>query len=118
MELTFALLGLLLVLVVIFFAVSCAFLLKFFIKSAPKDVQERMKGRLDQPAWKTALGVVLILAVSAGVIAIFIYAGNDAMSRGWGFWQIFVRYLILFEGYKIFDMVVFDYILLTRLNIF
>ena len=43
MELTFALLGLLLVLVVIFFAVSCAFLLKFFIKSAPKDVQERMK---------------------------------------------------------------------------
>ena len=35
-----------------------------------------------------------------------------------GFSDILVRYLILLEGYKLFDMVCFDYILLTKLNIF
>ena len=42
----------------------------------------------------------------------------DAKSNHYSFSMIFIRYLILFEGYKIFDMICFDYILLTKLNVF
>jgi len=118
MKLTLILLACLLILFVLFMVVTIAFLLRIIIKTAPKDVQERLAGRPAQPVWKTVVGVVLALILLAGIAGVLIYAGYDAVSADMPFVKIFLRFLILFEGYKIFDMVVFDWLLLTKLNVY
>ena len=118
MALSFLQLGILLVLVVAILAVGVKFLIKIAIKSAPKDIQEIILARPDDPVWMTVIGFVLLIVLFAGVAAIFIWAGKDAIDKGYGFWMIFARFMILLEGYKLFDMVCFDWILLTKLNIF
>jgi len=118
MRLTFKLLFILLALFVLFMIVTIAFLLKLIIKTAPEDVQERLKDRPDPPVWKTVLGVILALFILGGIVYVLIYAGIDAVKNDLTFKEIFLRYLILFEGYKLFDMVFFDWLLLTKLNIY
>ena len=116
--LTFLLLGILLAAFSLFMVVTIAFLLKLIIKTAPKDVQERLKDRPDPPLWQTVLGTVLAVMCLVVIVLVLIYAGRDAVLNGLGFWKIFARFLILFEGYKIFDMVVLDWLMLTKLNVY
>jgi len=118
MLMNFALLAALIVLFVLFMAAAIAFLLKLIIKTAPLDVQERLSGRPDAPAWKTALGIVICLCLLLGIAAVLVYAGFDAVRSHMGFWQIFLRFFILFAGYKLFDMFFFDYLLLTKMNVY
>jgi len=118
MLLNLKLLAMLLILFVLFMIVSIALLLKFIIRTAPADVQERLKGRPDPPLWKSALGAVIALACLGGIAGVLIYAGFDAVKSGMNFRQIFSRFLILFEGYKLFDMVFLDWLMLTKLNIY
>jgi len=118
MALTFKLLGLMLLGFTLFMVVTIAFLLKLIIKTAPQDVQERLKDRPDPPLWKTLLGILLAAACLIGIAAVLIYAGVDAVNTNMTFLQIFVRFLILFEGYKLFDMVVLDWLMLTKLDVY
>jgi len=116
--LTLLLLGILIVSFSSFMVVTIAFLLKFIIKTAPKDVQERLAGRPNPPFWKTILGVILALICLAAIVGVLIYAGVDAVKEDMSFWQIFLRYLILFEGYKLFDIIFLDWLMLTKLNVY
>jgi len=118
MILTFKLLALLLILFMLFMVVMITFLLKVIIRTAPQDVQERLRDRPDPPAWKVAVGGVLALMCLAGMVATLVYAGVDAVRSGMSFGMTFVRFLILFEGYKLFDIVVLDWLMLTKLNIY
>jgi len=118
MLLTLKLLLLLLILFILFMIVCVAFLLKFIIKTAPKDIQERLKNRENPPLWKSVIGIVLALMCLTGIIWILVYAGINAIETNMTLWQIFLRYLILFVGYKLFDIIVFDWLLLTKLNIY
>jgi len=118
MLLTIKLLGLLLLLFVAFMIICIAFLLKLIIKTAPEDVQERLANRPDPPLWKKILGFILAGACLVGIAGILIYAGVDCVRSGMGFGDIFLRYLTLFEGYKIFDMVVLDWLMLTKLHVY
>jgi len=118
MKLTFELLGMLIGLFVLFMVVSIAFLLKLIIRTAPEDVQERLKDRPDPPMWQTVLGIVLAAACLAGIAGVLIWAGADAVRTDMSFARIFVRFLILFEGYKLFDMVFLDWLMLTKLNVY
>lgn len=115
---TLFLLGTLLVLVVAFMAVTVAFIPKIVVKSAPKDIQEKVLARPDYPKWRTVLGIILTVLILMGIAGTLIWAGADAVQKDMGFPMIFVRYLILFEGYKLFDIICFDWILLTKFNIF
>lgn len=118
MTLSFILLGILLVLVVAFMAVTVTFIPKIVVKTAPKDIQEKVLARPDYPKWRTALGIILAVLIILCIAGILIWAGADAVQKDMGFLMVFARYLILLEGYKIFDMVCFDWILLTKLNLF
>ena len=118
MLLSFIMLGLLLILVVLFMTITVALIPKIVVKSAPKDIQEKVLSRPDSPRWKTILGLILATILSVGALLILIWAGVNAKQNHMSFGQIFARYLILLEGYKIFDMVCFDYLLLTKLHIF
>lgn len=117
MALSFAMLGILLVLAVLIMAVGVKFLVKIFIKFMPKDVQEKVYRMPDNPKWMTALGICLMIIFLSAVVFLLIWAGVDAVHKNYGFGMIFLRFLILLEGYKIFDMIVFDWLLLTKSNI-
>ena len=118
MALSFILLAILLVGAVIFMAVTVTLIPKIVVRTAPKDIQEKVLARPDAPIWQTVTGCILAVLILLCAVGVLIYAGMDAVKNHMNFMEIFIRYLILLEGYKIFDMICFDYILLTKLNVF
>ena len=114
----FILLAAFLLLIVAGMAATVTFIPKFIVKSAPDDIRDKVLARPDYPVWKTVVGWTLTVILLAALIGVLVWAGVDAVRNGMGFWRIFLRFLIILEGYKIFDMVCFDWILLTKLNIF
>lgn len=118
MTLSLLLLILLLLLVVAFLAATVVCIPKVIVKFAPKDIQEKVLARPDYPKWRTALGYAIAAILALGIAGILFWAGYDAVQKDLTLGAIFVRYLILLCGYKLFDMVCFDWLLLTKLNIF
>lgn len=118
MLLSFILLIILLVLVIFFLAITVLLIPKIVVKWAPKDIQEIILKRPDEPLWKNILGILIAIIIIINIIGILVYAGYNAIENNFSFIEIFSRYIILLEGYKIFDMIFFDWILLTKLNIF
>ncbi len=118
MLLTFIQLGLIIVLFALFMTVTVAFLLKIIVKSAPQDIQQVISKRPPQPMWKTVTGAVLALLLIAGFAAVLFWAGYDAVSKNMSFWQIFARSEIILIGYKLFDMFVFDILIISKGRLF
>lgn len=108
----------LLLLAVAFLAATVACIPKVIVKTAPKDIQEKVLARPDYPKWRTALGFALAALIAQGIASILLWADVDAVQKEMGFGAICGRYLILLCGYKLFDMVCFDCLLLTKLNVF
>lgn len=71
----------------------------------------------DRPIWVNVLGVVIMLLGFVGVIAVLIWAGVDVVESRLSFWEAFLRFLIITEGYKLFDIIFFDYLMLTKLKL-
>ena len=88
---------------------------KYF--GAPDDIKEMASKMPDQPAWVNALGVLILVAGFVGVAAVLVWAVRDTLETKMPFWETFLRFLILFEGYKLFDVVCFDYLMLTKLKL-
>lgn len=84
---------------------------------APDDIKEMASKLPDQPAWVNALGVLILVAGFAGVAAVLVWAVRDTLETKMSFWSAFLRFLVLFEGYKLFDVVCFDYLMLTKLKL-
>ena len=99
-------------------AVAFAEFEKFF-SSAPKEVQGVIKPRKHELFYgsKTmgraliVLSVIIILGV--GAVAIW-----DGFRSNFTFGQFFVRFVLIFTVYKVYDMVAFDYFLLLRSRFF
>ena len=53
------------------------------------------------------------MIAGVGVIAIW-----DGFRSGFDFWQFFLRFVLIFTIYKIYDMVCFDYFLLCKFKFF
>ena len=83
---------------------------------APQDIQEMVKEMPDQPKWKNVLGMALFILIAFSIIGVFIWGGWDAIHTDMRFWQAFLRFVIMLEGYKLYDIVFFDYIMLTKLH--
>lgn len=84
---------------------------------APEDIKEMMENIPDRAAWVNILGVCIMIAGFAGVIAVFLWAMFDTVKTGLSFGEAFLRFLIITEGYKFFDIVCFDYLMLTKLKL-
>lgn len=83
---------------------------------APKEVQEIVKEMPDQPRWKNVLGFVLFALIVLCAAGVFVWAGWDAVRKDMSFWQTFLRFFIILEFYKLYDIVVFDYLMLTKMH--
>lgn len=89
-------------------------------KNFPKDVQERLKPRLDNlpMSGKRILGCILLLFMILMMAGILIYAGIDGISRSYDFGQFLLRFLIIGIGLKAFDIIGLDFFLLTKTHFF
>ena len=81
MRLTFILLAVLLIFVVTFMEVTVAFITKIVVRTAPKDIQERILVRPDNPKWKTAIGIISDVMILLCILGIFIISGVDAVKN-------------------------------------
>lgn len=89
-----------------------------FFGTAPKDVQEKVQVHEERFPGMHILGYVLcITAVTMILVSVFI-AAWDGIKRDYRFLQFFIRFLIMLEGYKIWDMLFLDKYLLTKSNFY
>lgn len=91
---------------------------KRFFGTAPKDVQERVLIHEERFPGMHILGYVLCIAAIAVIAGSVIIAVWDGIKRDYGFLQFFIRFMIMLEGYKIWDMLFLDNYLLTKSNFF
>ena len=90
-----------------------------FFSSAPKEAQKLIKPREKELfdgaralGWFLFLFSILMI-LGTGVIAIW-----DGFRNGFDFWQFFLRFVLIFTIYKLYDMIVFDYFLLLKFHFF
>lgn len=87
---------------------------KKYFTSAPKDVQAAIETRKERFKGAHAVGWILMAVAAVLVIGSVIIAIADGIRRGFSFGQFFLRFLILLEGYKVWDMIFLDWYLLTK----
>jgi len=92
---------------------------KRFFTSAPKDVLAAVRPRTEErfPGARRLGWRLMILAVALMLFAL-LYAGLDGAEKGFGFWQLFTRYLIMLLALKAFDILFFDLVLLCHSGFF
>lgn len=86
--------------------------------SAPKDVQALIQPKPERFKGQHALGWALMILGLLLLVADFVLAVWDGVQNGFGFWQFFARFLIILYAYKAFDMIGFDWFLLTKSHFF
>ena len=87
--------------------------------SAPKEARAVIKPREKELfygartiGWTLLVFSVLII-LGVGVISIW-----DGVRSGFTFWQFFLRFVLIFSVYKLYDMICFDYFLLMKIHFF
>ena len=89
-------------------------------KNFPKDVQEKLRPRLESlpMSLKRALGWIILTLFVAGYLALFVVGGIDSLRRGFTFGQFFLRFFTIGAVIKAFDILVLDWFLLTKTHFF
>ena len=92
---------------------------KELFSSAPKEAQEAILPREKELfygartiGW-TLMIFSILLTLGVGIVSIW-----DGFRSGFGFWQFFTRFVLIFTIYKLYDMVCFDYFLLIKFHFF
>lgn len=90
----------------------------FIIEYFPDDIKE--KAREHKPPFRSApvIGWILIALAFGGFIGTFIYGGWDGINKDYSYAQFLVRFLIMLYGMKAFDILFFDYFILTKTHFF
>ena len=93
---------------------------KLLAENFPKDVQEKLKPRLDSLSMspKRVLGWVILVLFIIAYIGLFVFGGIDGLRNGFIFRRFFLRFLTIGAVIKAFDIICLDYILLTKTHFF
>ena len=84
----------------------------------PEDIREKAIDH--QPPFRSApiFGWICMILCMIGFVGVIIYGGWDGISKGFGFKEFLVRFLIILLGMKAFDIIALDYILITKTHFF
>ena len=92
---------------------------KRFFSSAPKEAQAVIQPRENELfygarviGW-TLIVFALLMILGVGVISVW-----DGFRSGFTFFQFFLRFVLIFTIYKLYDMICFDYFLLIKFKFF
>lgn len=92
---------------------------KKLFSSAPKEFQKVIVPREKELFYGAkAIGWALlvfsfILILGVGVISVW-----DGLRSEYSFWKFFIRFIVIFTVYKLYDMICFDYFLLMKFHFF
>ena len=86
--------------------------------TAPKDIQAVVVPHEERFPGARVLGWFLLLLCAALFLGAFLYAAWDGMQNSYGFWQFFGRFLAILYLWKAFDIIGFDWFLLTKSHFF
>ena len=88
---------------------------KVLMRFLPQDIREAAKTHPDPPAGRKMIGYLLTALAAVGYVGVLFFLDADGIRRGYGFWQLFGRYMLFLYGYKLFDILVQDqYIVITK----
>ena len=92
---------------------------KRFFSSAPKEAQAVIQPRENELfygarviGW-TLMGFAFLMILGVGVLSVW-----DGFRSGFTFSQFFLRFVLIFTIYKLYDMICFDYFLLIKFKFF
>ena len=92
---------------------------KELFSSAPKEAQAVIKPREKELFHGArAIGWALMAIAALMILGVCVIAIWDGFRCGFTFWQFFLRFVLIFTIYKIYDMVCFDYFLLMKVEFF
>ena len=87
--------------------------------SAPKEVRDVLIPREKELFYGArTIGWVLMVFGIMIILGAFAIAIWDGFRSAFTFWQFFMRFVIMFTVYKLYDMIFFDYFLLCRFHFF
>ena len=92
---------------------------KELFSSAPKEAREVILPREKEPFYGARtigwalMGFSVLMILGVGTVSIW-----DGFRSGFGFWQFFTRFVLIFTIYKVYDMVCFAYFLLMKFHFF
>ncbi len=99
---------------------SAAFFLpwKKLMDFFPEDIKEKAIDH--KPPFKSApiIGWICMILCMFGFLGVIAYGGFDGVMRNYTFGQFLVRFLVILFGVKAFDVIVLDYILITKTHFF
>ena len=83
----------------------------------PEDIQERLRPRIESITLtpKRIIGKILFALILLGMLGIFVFAGVNGIRNGFTYGQFLIRFLIIGVGIKLFDIIVFDWFVITKL---
>ena len=92
---------------------------KELFSSAPREAREAILPR-DKELFVGArtIGWTLMIFSILMILGVGIVSIWDGFQSGFGFWQFFTRFVLIFTIYKVYDMVCFDYFLLMKFHFF
>ncbi len=92
---------------------------KKLFSSAPKEALELVIDRKQEEfygarkiGW-TLMTMSIVMILGVGVVSIW-----DGFRNNFTFWQFFLRFVLIFTIYKVYDMTFFDYFLLCKFHFF
>ena len=90
-----------------------------FFSSAPKEAREALQQR-DKELFYGArvMGWVMMIFSAVVILGVGVVSIWDGFRSGYTFWQFFLRFVLIFTIYKVYDMVFFDYFLLLKFRFF
>lgn len=86
--------------------------------SAPKDVQELIQPKPERFRGQHFLGWMLLILSLLMLIAAAALAVWNGVRNNFVFRQFFARFLTILYAYKAYDIICFDFLLLTRTHFF
>ena len=92
---------------------------KKMFSSAPAEALVLVRDR-EQEEFRDArkIGWALMIMSILMILGVGVVSVWDGFMNGFTFWQFFLRYVLIFTIYKIYDMTFFDYFLLCRSHFF
>ena len=91
---------------------------KKLFSSAPNDIQEAIGEHDERFKGAHLIGWILLIISAAIITFSLVYGAWDGIMNNFTLWEFFVRFFIMFEIYKLFDMCFIDWFLLTKSNFY
>lgn len=86
--------------------------------SAPKDIPDAIVEHDERFKGAHLIGWILLILAAALITFSIVYGAWDGIRNNFTLWEFFIRFLVMFESYKLFDMIFIDWFLLTKSNFY